>query len=256
MLKAFIIDDEPESVEVIRSLITMFSPQVEIIGAFTDPSLALEAIKREKPDVVLLDIEMPGMTGFEMLRRMPSIDFEIIFITAHQQYAINAIKLSAIDYLLKPIDPTELELALQKTEQKVKSKMSVEKFDILVHLLENERKHNHYTQQHKIALPTLETIVFVELSSIVSVEAEKNYCWFYFLERKEMLISKNIGYYENSLEPFGFMRVHRSGIANLHHAVEFIRQDGWFLKMRDGRLLAITNNKKDEIQKRIENLFK
>ncbi len=256
MLNAFIIDDEPESVEVIRSLITMFSPQVAIRGAFTDPSLALEAVKREKPDVILLDIEMPGMTGFEMLRRMPSIDFEIIFITAHQQYAINAIKLSAIDYLLKPIDPTELELALQKAEKKVQSKMSVEKFEVLVNLLESERKQNHHTQQHKIALPTLETVVFVELSNIVMVEAEKNYCGFCFLDRKDMLISKNIGYYENTLEPFGFMRVHRSGIANLHHVVEFVRQDGWFLKMRNGKLLPIANNKKDEIQKRIENLFR
>ncbi|MFT6320922.1 MAG: two-component system LytT family response regulator [Granulosicoccus sp.] len=135
MIKTFLIDDEPESIQTVSSLIEVSCPNVAIEGKFTDPFEGVQAILDNKPDVILLDIEMPSMTGLELLRRLPSIEFEVIFITAYNDYAVHAFKLSAIDYLLKPVDPDELVIALEKAEQSIARKRIVNQFEILEGLL-------------------------------------------------------------------------------------------------------------------------
>lgn len=174
MLKVILIDDEPESIQVTSALIKMFCPRVQVVNTFSDPFLGLEALKVEKIDALLLDIEMPGMTGLELIRRLPAIDFEVIFITAYNQYALNAIKLSALDYILKPVDPNELEAALRKVEEKQKSKKTIEQIDVLVNLL-NKSQDKQLIQQNNVALPTFDGLTYVSMQDIVRIQADKNY---------------------------------------------------------------------------------
>ena len=252
-MKAMLIDDEPESLQFTSSLIGMFCPTVTIMGMYTDPLEGLAAIGRQKPDVLLLDIEMPGMTGFELLRRLAVVDFELIFVTAHNQYALNAIKLSALDYLLKPVDPTELVNALQKAQEHLKEKKTVQRLDVLVSLL-SKANEMQPSQQHKIALPTSDGLIYVEMSNIIRIEADGNYCKFFLQNSHSLIISKNIGLYESSLQTYDFMRVNRSDIINQHYVVEFVRHDGGYLKMKDGSKVSVSGTKKEELLNRLSRL--
>jgi two-component system LytT family response regulator len=253
MMRAMLIDDEPANLEFISSLISMYCPRVSLMGAYSDPFEGMEAILKQKPDVLLLDIEMPGMTGLELLRRLPAIDFELIFVTAHNQYALNAIKLSALDFLLKPVGPSDLEVALAKAELKLKEKKTLEQLSVLAGLLNNPSGHQP-NQQQKIALPTSDGVTYLEMSSIIRIEAEQNYCKFFTLGGTSRLIAKNIGVYEESLESYSFMRVHRSHIVNLHFVTEYIRHDGGQLRMKDSSMVDVSSAKKEELLERLARL--
>ena len=191
MMKAMLIDDEPSNLEFVSSLISMYCPTVSVVGCYSDPFEGMDAILKSKPDVLLLDIEMPGMTGLELVRRLPAIDFEVIFITAHNQYALNAIKLSALDFLLKPVSPSELEEALAKAAQKLKDKKTMEQLSVLAGLL-NRSSDLKPNQQHKIALPTSDGLTYLEMTSIIRIEADQQYCTFILLHGNPLIISKNI----------------------------------------------------------------
>ncbi len=253
MMKAMLIDDEPSNLEFLSSLISMYCPTVSVLGSYTDPFEGLDAIVKNRPDVLLLDIEMPGLTGLELVRRLPAIDFEVIFVTAHNQYALNAIKLSALDFLLKPVSPMELEEALAKAAQKIKEKKTMEQLSVLAALL-NKSAELKPSQQHKIALPTSDGLTYLEMSSIIRIEAEQNYCKFILMHSNPLLISKNIGVYEDSLDGYQFMRVHRSNIVNLHYVTEYIRHDGGYVRMKDGSKVDVSNTKKEELLGRLASL--
>ncbi len=250
MINTILIDDEPQSIDTLSSLIELFSPNVNIVGNYTDPMKGMQAIQESDIDVLLLDIEMPGITGFELLKQLPEINFDVVFITAYNQYALDAIKLSALDYILKPVDPDELEAALAKVEAKKKERQTQQQLEILASLmdaqLENKKK--------KIALPTAEKIIYVNVSDILRVQAEQNYCLFIIKDRAPILISKNIGSYEKCLTSFGFMRVHRSHIVNLHCVNEYIRTDGGYLKLCNDNQIEVSSKKREELISRLEEL--
>lgn len=249
-MRAMLIDDEPSNLEFISNLINMYCPAVTVVGSFTDPFEGMAAILKQKPDVLLLDIEMPGLTGLELVRRLPAIDFEVIFVTAHNQYALKAIKLSALDFILKPVSPSELEVALAKAAQKLKDKRTLEQLRVLTGLL-NQSKNLKSNQEHKIALPTSDGLIYLEMSEVVRIKANGQYCEFFVQDRAPLFICKNIGHYEESLEDYHFMRVHRSDIINLHFVTEYIRNDGGFVRMKDGSRVDISNNKKEELLERL-----
>lgn len=249
-----LIDDEPSNLEFIANLIKMYCPTVTVVGAYTDPFEGMKAILMQSPDVLLVDIEMPGLTGLELVRRLPNIEMEVIFVTAHNQYALNAIKLSALDFILKPVSPSELEESLVKAAQKIKQKKTVEQLNVLAGLLNRpaDLKNN---QQQKIALPTSDGLTYMEMSNIIRIEAYGQYCKFYLCDISHpLLISKNIGVYEESLDSYQFMRVHRSDIINLLHVTDYIRHDGGFVKMKDGSRVDVSNNKKEELLGRLGRL--
>lgn len=253
MLKVILIDDEPKSLKVISSLIELYHTNIEIIGMYTDPYDGLNAILKDRPDILLLDIEMPGLTGLELVRRIPEIDFEVVFITAYNQYAINAIRLCALDYLLKPVDPTELMNALHRADQKIKEREVNEKFKVLVELLEHKKTAKNI-QDHRIALSTSNTLEFVRMNNVIRIEADKGYCTFCLSDGPETIVSKNLGIYEQSLEEYDFMRVHRSHIVNLHYVRRYIRQDGGGLEMEDESKVPVSIAKKEELMLRLNNL--
>ena len=253
MIKTYLIDDEPESIQTISTLIEMSCPHVKIEGRYTDPAEGLIAIQKKKPDVLLLDIDMPGMTGLELLKRLPSIEFEVIFITAYNEYAIPAIKLSALDYILKPVDPDELEKALEKAQVTIDQKKNNRQFEVLGNLM-NKNPNIRTSQENNIALPIFEGLQYVNMADILRIEAEQNYCKFYIQDSKPITISKNIGTYESCLDRFGFMRVHRSHIVNLCKVKRFIRQSGLYVELADGSKVEISRVKKDEVLLRLQEL--
>lgn len=254
MLKALIIDDEPESLQAVSNQIKTFCPQLQIVASCDGAVSGIEAIKLHQPDLIFLDIEMPGMTGLEMLRTFSEIKFGIIFITAYNKYAMDAIKLSALDYLLKPLDTVELMNAVKKAEEKFFREKTMKRFQVMLDLMEGRQSSEEKKQTHTIALPTLDAIIYVQLNDIVNIEAQQNYCKFYFTNRPAILISKNIGTYEDSLVPFNFMRVHRSHIVNLSQVHEFRRTDGGALILKNGNAVDISRNKKEEVLNRLAGL--
>lgn len=254
MLRAIIIDDEPESLLAVTGQIKTFCPQVEIIASCSSAQSGIDSINTNKPDIIFLDIEMPGMTGLEMLRTFDEINFGVIFITAHNEYAVDAIKLSALDYLLKPLDTDELIGAVEKAEEKFRREKTMKRFKLMMELMEDREKPEKRTQGRTIGLPTFDAIIYEQLDNIVNIEAHQNYCKFYFGNREPILISKNIGTYEESLAPYNFMRVHRSHIVNLVKVHEFRRTDGGALVMKNGNSIDISRNKKEEVLKRLGTL--
>ncbi|HMQ60384.1 MAG TPA: LytTR family DNA-binding domain-containing protein [Flavilitoribacter sp.] len=257
MLRAIIIDDQVESLHAVAAQVKENCPNVEVVAQCDGALEGLKAIRSLNPDLVLLDIEMPGMTGLEMIEQIPDFRFGLIFITAYNEFAVRAFKLSAMDYLLKPIEPDELKRAVDKVEQKTARDKTLEQFQMMVSLLNSNMGRNgngRDNQRYKITLPIEEKIMFVPMEQILWIEAAQNYCIFHFADGANQLISRNIGTYDNSLEPNGFMRVHRSHIVNLYHVKEYLRQDGGSLKLVNGKLLEISRNKRDAVLERLKDL--
>ena len=255
MLRAIVIDDEPESLQAVTAQIGTFCPQVEILDSCDSAELGIQSIQKFQPDLIFLDIEMPGMTGLEMLRSFDQINFGVIFITAHNEYAIDAIKLSALDYLLKPLDIDQLVEAVKKAEEKYSREKTLDRFKLMMELMEGRPTssiHLPQSQSQTIALPTMDSIIYEKVVNIINIEAHQNYCKFYFENRDAILISRNIGTYENTLTKFNFMRVHRSHIINMDKVDEYKRTDGGALIMTNGRNIDISRSKKEEVLKRLE----
>lgn len=253
MLRILLIDDEPESLQVIASVVKMVAPDLEVVGAYTDPFEGLEALKKSPPDVLLLDIEMPGLTGLELLKRLETVSFEVIFITAYHQYALDAIKLSAIDYILKPVDPDELSNALEKAKERTKNRHLNDRLEVLEKLLV-DKENNSKSQEKRIALSTMEGIHFVRMNQISRIEGAQNCCTFHFREGKSMLITKNLKVFETIFDDYDLMRVHRSHIINLYCVKRYIRTDGGYVEMENGEKMPVSGSKREALLSRLEGL--
>ena len=251
MIRTLIIDSESESLEKITIQIKNFCPQIEVLSVCADAQSGINAIKTYKPDLVFLDIEMPEISGLEMLQTYDEIDFGVIFIATSNQFAMDAIKLNAVDYLLKPLDKNDLINAVKKAEEKLNNDKDMERFKAMVGMMEGRQKWKNSNQSQTIALPTFDSIIYEQLENIINIEAQKSYCIFHFYGGATILISKNIGTYEELLSPFDFMRGHRSHIVNLNKVHEFRRIDGGILILKNGKCIDISRNKKEEVLKRL-----
>ncbi|MEM6967229.1 MAG: LytTR family DNA-binding domain-containing protein, partial [Bacteroidota bacterium] len=251
----FLIDDEPESLQYISKLIETSCPDMFVKHMFTDPLQGMLAIQKDQPDILLIDIEMPIITGLELVRRLHPIDFVVIFVTAFNEYAINAIKLSALDYILKPVDPDELTEALNKASKVVKTKKSSRQYEILDALI-NKDTSIRRSQENNIALPVTDGYTYVPMANILRVEADHQYCDFYLEGGSKLKVSKNIGHFESGLNQFGFMRVHRSHIINLCKVKRYSRHDGGYVELRNNAKIEISNqrSKKEELLERLNAL--
>ena len=239
-MRAIIIDDEKKGREILKSLIETYCKEVEIIAQAASADEGYELIQKHEPDLVFLDVEMPGGNGFSLLERFNEITFQIIFTTAFDEYAIKAIKFHALDYLLKPIDIDELRVAIENVKKALKEeKGGGNRYAELV----QSRKMEHLG---KLALPIKDGIIYLSISEIVRVESDGAYSIFYTDCGKKHLSSKNLGEYEEILPPLGFFRVHRSHIVNVKKVKKFIRSDGNFIEMEDGSRVEIARRKKDE----------
>ncbi|MEN9442987.1 MAG: hypothetical protein RLZ33_3064 [Bacteroidota bacterium] len=247
MKKALIIDDENRTRELIAKMITSFGFDIEAIPAGENVQSGIKAIEEIKPDIVFLDIQMPDGTGFDVLRSVKNKNFEVVFITAHEEFAIKAIKFSALDYLLKPIDPSELRAAVEKAIKAVDDKKEDSQFEALQNNIQP-------SQKRRLVLKTQESVYVVELHEIIRCEADRNYTSFFLVGGKKILVSKTLKEYETLLSSHNFLRVQQSHLINLDYVDRYDKGNGGSVVMKDGSEVPLSPAKRDIFFKILENL--
>jgi two-component system, LytTR family, response regulator len=246
MIKAVIVDDEPYCCESLVTLLERYCPAVTVADICYSGETALLAIKEQQPQIVFLDIEMPRMNGFEMLEKIPEIHFEIIFTTSYDQYAIKAIRFSALDYLLKPVDREELQRAVQKVMQRLQYPLP-QQLEILLHKL-----HQPISAIQKIALPTMEGLQMVDVSAIISCASDSNYTILLLKNKQKIIVSRTLKDIEEMLEEYSFLRVHHSYIVNLNEVNKYIKGEGGYLLMSDGSSVDVSRSRKEMLLKKLQ----
>jgi two-component system, LytTR family, response regulator len=244
MINTIIVDDEVHCLDTLNILLNDYCPEIQVMGRCLSGKKALEAIERLKPELVFLDIEMPSMTGFELLEQFVKIPFTVIFTTSYDQYAIKAIRFSALDYLLKPIDHKELVAAVTKVKQQ-NVQPSVEQFRMLMDQIIH--KDNGFT---KIAVPTTEGFELIPADQLVRCEAFDNYTHLYLKNKTRIIACRSLKEVEEQLHTFSsFIRVHNSYLVNLNEVTKYIRGEGGYLIMSDGSTVIVSRSRKDALLK-------
>lgn len=240
MIKTIIIEDEQKSREVLKLMLKKHSDVIEIIDECNTPDKGIESIQKKTPDLVFLDIEMPRMNGFEMLKKLGTINFAIIFTTAYNKYAINAIKLSAIDYLLKPIDAEELEIAIKKCQENIEQKSSNNKMEVLLKNL-----NQHHALDKTLTLASVDGIRFIKMKDIIRLEANGRYTKFYLVNKEVILASRTLGDFEETLSSNEFFRIHEAHIINLSYIDRFHKGNS-FVLLTDKTELPLARRRKED----------
>ena len=238
IIRAIIVDDEVLGRKNLRGILLEHYPQVQLVGEASSVKDAIELIQNQKPELVFLDIEMPEANGFELLENFENYSFEVIFVTAYDSYAIKAIRFSAVDYILKPIDYNELNSAVGKAVKQIQLKNENYR---LRHLYHNIKQ----PQQAKIGLPTLDRVEFVEVDKIIYCQSEGSYTHIYLTEDIHYFVCKNIGEFEELLNDYSFIRVHKTHLVNLKHVVAYVKIDGGALQMSNGLSISVSRRRKD-----------
>ena len=246
MVKTVVIDDEPDSIQAIESMIQLYSLNATILSHAGTVKGGLDIIKKYKPSVVLLDICLGDELAFDLLRKIDHIDFQIIFISAYDQYAIQAFKYSAVDYLLKPIDPDELKAAFERAENKIYAgSIAVKQIEVLMQNLKASRP-------FLLSVPTSEGLEFININDIINIRAEGSYSVISLVNKLKKMISKNIGEFQEHLPSNEFCRVHNSYIINLKYVKKMTRKGGLTAEMAEGTVIPISRNKKEAFMQKIE----
>jgi len=242
MINAIIIDDERNNIENLEQLLHLYCPEVNIISTAFNAKDGREIILQLDPDLVFLDIQLPGVNGFELLQSLPKYTFDVIFVTAYDQYGIKAVKFAAIDYLLKPINIDELKIAVKKVIAKKEEGKQNNQLKNLMQLLKSDH------EEHRIALSSTQEIRYVKPSDIIRCESSNNYTTFYLASGEKLLISKPIYFYEELLNDYSFMRCHQSHLVNKKFVISFIKEDGGSLLLEDNSRLPVSNQKREKIK--------
>ncbi len=252
MVKVVIVDDEQNSREALIGKLDLFCPEVEIAGEAGGVSEAIETINSVNPDAVFLDIKLAGESGFDILEAIsenPEVNPEIVFITAHDEFAIQAIKFSALDYLLKPIDPEELVKAIRKIEEQKGIPKNAANLNVLV---ENIRQASDSPK--KIVVPTSDGMHIIKLSDIVRLESSSNYTTFFLNNEKSLLASKTLKEFDNMLSGYNFNRIHKSHLVNMNFLKRYVQTDGGYLILEDGSKIPVANRKKEQLISILKNM--
>lgn len=245
MITAIIIDDELKGRTALRQKLKDYCPGVKVLGEAESGAAGIKLIEAHHPKMVFLDIEMPHMNGFEMLKLVQPQNFHVIFTTAYDQYAIKAIKYAAFDYLLKPIDIEELQSAVMKAEQQNAMNTTGERLETLIQNLSGKNP------LQKIAVPTMEGLLFFNLSDIIYMQAESNYTIIHFINHPKLVASRTLGDFEEILPSEMFYRPHNSYLINLNYIRRYIKGDGGQIEMENGHYVDVARRKKEEFIKLI-----
>jgi len=245
MIRAIIVDDELGSRESLSKMIEKNCKNIQIVGKADSMLSAFEVITNNEPDLVFLDIEMPNGNAFDLLEKFKEINFNIIFVTAYDHYAIKAIKFSAIDYILKPIDPEELIKAISRFEAQLETKKSLDKkFKTLLSNVKPENK------LKKVGIPDGDGLIFINLAEIIRCDSDGNYTYFLLTNGKKIVASRTLGEYEQMFNEDNFFRVHRSHLINLEHVKKYIKGEGGYVVMTDNSQVEVSRrNKNDFLEK-------
>lgn len=240
MIQVVLVDDEHHCTESLSLQLKKLGRDIDILGQFTNPFSALEFLKTNPADIVFLDVEMPGMNGFELLNQLPDASFEVVFTTAYDEFAIKAFKISAFDYLLKPIAIDDLNKCIENWQKNVQKITINQHLDKLMEVLSAPR-----SIPNKIALPTGEGLEFVLYRDIVRIESDSNYSILYFQDGRKLVVCRTLKEMEELLQDFNFIRIHNSHIINPEYLQRFVRQDGGYVVMTDGSVISVSRSRKD-----------
>ena len=249
-MRAIIVDDEQQSHEVLKNLLSKGHPDIKVAASGYGVQEGLKLIASHEPDLVFLDVEMPDGTGFDLLKKIGKPDFHVIFITAHHEYAQNAIRFGALYYLLKPLDPELLVAALAKVREKQEEKNNIEQWRLAYLAFQQFMKNK---LPDTMTVSTMEGVYFIPVKDIIHFKADGNTTDIHIEGwPKPMIASVNIGEYVKQFEPYpNFMRVHRSHLVNLDYKSMLVRTDGGYLVMKDGAEVPVSRQFKDELLKRL-----
>ena len=244
MIKAILIDDEMHCLKTLGMLLKEYCPEVQVMDTCSDAETGLQAIEKYKPDLVFLDIEMPHINGFEMLEQFPKINFAVIFTTGYDQYAIKAIHCSALDYLLKPVEPKELINAVKKIEEQRHLPLA-EQFQMLL-----KKIHGVSSGFNKIAVPTAEGFELVPTDQVLYFEAHDNYTHLFLKNKNKIIACRTLKEMEIQIQDFNFfVRVHNSYMVNLNEVIKYVRGEGGYLVMSNDSSVSVSRSRKDSLLK-------
>jgi two-component system LytT family response regulator len=248
MIKAVIVDDEKISLNALASKLHALCPAVVVLQLYDNPKKAQQEIHSLRPDVLFLDIEMPSINGFTLLKNIAPVNFEVIFTTAYSEYAIAALRISALDFLLKPIDSNELVNAVKRLEEKLKQHSENRLEEQLQLFFQHQKQPG---QLGKIALPVLNGMEFIEVNNIIKVQGENVYSIFFLMDGKKIVVSRTLKETEQLLSRWSFMRVHKSFVINLRYIKRYTKGEGGVVELSDGSEVEVSRRSKNEFLKRI-----
>jgi len=251
-MRAIIVDDELDGIGTLKKLLELCCKQVSVVATCTNAVAARQKIEELRPDIIFLDIQMPGKSGLELLDELPDKNTEIVFVTAHNEYMLQALQFSAADYLLKPVDEDRLIDAVKRVEKKINDKNENINVDALMHNLHKAGSPN----EMKLCIPTLKGFIVLKLEDIIVCEAEKNYTVFYLANRKPITASRTLLEYEELLKDTTFLRVHKSFLINLRHISEYQRGEGGVVIMSNGMEIEVSRRKKDYFLAKVKEVFR
>lgn len=247
MITAVIIDDEQNNIVNLQRLLEQYCPEVKVVGVAADANTGIATIASVNPDLVFLDIRMPGKDGFEMLRDIKEVFFEIVFVTAFDEYGIQAIKHAAMDYLLKPVDIGELKLAVEKSVVRMQQKKENRQLQYLQAILQQ----GFQQAEHRIALPGVKQTRFVFTRDIVRCESANSYTHFYMQDGEKITVSVPLIEYEDMLGGFGFIRCHQSHLINKRYVKSIGKDEGGYILMLNGDQVPLSRQKREYVKKQI-----
>jgi two-component system, LytTR family, response regulator len=241
MIQAILIDDEEDGREALRIAIEKFCPDVKIMGIYGSPEEGLEGIKEHQPRLVFIDVQMPRMSGFDLLQKLSPVSFEVIFVSGYDRYAIKAIKFSAVDYLLKPIDVDELVHAVARVKERLGTKRNNYPIQSAIHNLQFSTG-----QVQRLAVPSLDGVDFFNVHDVIFCKAEGSYTTLFLIHGIQKVVSRNLKDFENLLSESGFCRVHHSFLINLHHVQRYVKGEGGYVILTDNHHVDISRRRKEE----------
>ena len=248
-MRAILIDDEISNLENLQTLLEKHCPQVTILATAQSVADGIDVIEKYSPDLVFLDIQMGEETGFDVLKLLPTRNFEVIFVTAYDQYGIQAVKFAALDYLLKPIDIEELIIAVSKAEHKLATQIQTSQLDFLLQQLKKPE-----TNVSTIALQMQTEIRYIALSEIIRCEADNTYTYFFLANSEKILISKSLKEYADLLRPNGFLRTHQSHLVNPKYVKSWLKEDGGILLLTSGEKIPVSKPNKETVKQALQRI--
>lgn len=247
MIHAIIVDDEPRNIRILKNLLEEFCPEVMVAGEATGTEEALKVIRENEPDLVFLDIEMPFGNAFDLLDKLMPVNFQVVFVTAFDNYALKAFRYYAIDYLLKPVNIDELKTAVKKAAERWKEKNMAHKLDVFLQTIKPGK-----SASQKIGLPTNDGLVFTNMEDIVRCEASGSYTIIYLQDKQKFIVSKSLKEYEDLLPGDSFCRIHHSHIVNLSFVKKYFKGRGGYVEMNDQTTIEVATRKRDDFLSKFE----
>jgi len=251
-MQAILVDDEQDGIRTLEKMLELHCPNVQIVATCSNAGVARQKIAQLSPDVVFLDIQMPGKSGLDLLTELPEKHFEIIFVTAHNEYMLQALQYSAADYLLKPVDEDRLVESVQRVERRLAAGKEEERRKALLHNLGKAGN----PAEMRLCLPTMKGFMVLKLDEIIYCEAERSYTIFHLVDNRTVTVSKPLLEYDQVLQETSFLRIHKSFLINLNHVKEYQRGEGGLVIMSNNDEIEVSRRKKDMFLMKIREEFK